>query len=276
MIRQPRVHHDYEAGELAGGVANHVGAQRRSQAGSLEAQQRDGARVEPGRMQRLMGQADRTLRQRLIELGARGAALFEHQRFVASERAQPVAGRSLAGGKPQIAQQIANRAASLNRDSGGSGSSLQEMEVRIDEAGSDGAAGELDQMSSRTDQRLQLRKRTVRGDQPARDGNRVATGVAEDQPLVKTQVGFRGRDYHFGTHAFVACDRARRRTDVLVGTWKRLGFLDLHLDLATLEAAGASLVAEHLSAAFFALVTLTEHVSHRNPLLEPGPCGPSW
>src|SRR5208283_4863977 len=188
MIRQPRFHPDYEAGELAGGVANQVGAQRRSEAGSLEAEQRDGARVEPGRVQRLMAQADRILGQRLIELGARGAALFEHQRFVASERAQPVAGRSLAGGKPQIAEQIANRAASLNRDSGGNGSSFQEMEVRIDKAGSDGAARELDQMSSRTDQRLQFRKRTVRGDQPARDGDRVDPGVAENQTLVKNQV----------------------------------------------------------------------------------------
>src|ERR1019366_10238786 len=222
-----------------------------------------------------MAQAQRVLGQRLIEFGARGPALFEDQRFVASERAQPVAGRSLAGGKPQIAQQIAHRAASLNRHSGGSGGSLQEMEMRIDEAGSDGAARELDQMSSRTDQRLQLRKRTVRGDQPARDGNRVATGLADDQTLVKNQVGFRGREYHFRTHALAACDRARRRTDVLVGTWKRLGFLDLHLAIATHDAAGASLVAEHLGAALFAYVTLTEHVSHRNPLLEPGPCGPA-
>src|ERR1017187_2625567 len=251
MIRQPRFHPDYEAGELAGGVANQVGAQRRSEAGSLEAEQRDGARVEPGRVQRLMAQADRILGQRLIELGARGPALCEHQLFVASERAQPVAGRSLAGGKPQIAQQITNRAASLNRDSGGSGSSLQKMDVRIDEAGSDGAARELDQMSSRTDQRLQFRKRTVRGDQPPRDCNRVATRVAAGPTLVKNQGGFRGRDYPFGTHAFAACDRARRRTDVLVGTWKRLGFLDLHLAIAKLDAAGASLVAEHLGAAIF-------------------------
>jgi len=100
--------------------------------------------------------------------------------------------------------------------------------------------------------------------------------MAEDETLVKNQVGFPGHDYHFGTYAFVACDRARRRLEILVGTWKRFGFLDLHLDLATLEAAGASLVAEHLGAALFAHVTLAEHVSHLNPLLEPGPCRPAW
>ena len=51
MIRQPRFHPDYEAGELAGGVANHVGAVGRSEVGSFEAEQRDRARVEPGRVE---------------------------------------------------------------------------------------------------------------------------------------------------------------------------------------------------------------------------------
>jgi hypothetical protein len=99
--------------------------------------------------------------------------------------------------------------------------------------------------------------------------------VTKDETLVKNQVGFPRRDYHFGTYAFVACDRARRRLEILVGTWKRFGFLDLHLDLATLKPTGAGLVAEHLGAALFTHVTLTEHVSHRNPLLEPGPRGPA-
>src|SRR5208282_5809941 len=144
MIRQPGFHPDYEAGELAGGVANHIGAVRGSEAGGFEAEYRDGARVEPGRVQRLMAQAQGIFGQGVIEFGARGPALVEQQRFVASECAQPVAGRSLAGGQPQVTQQIAYGAASLNRDSSGGGGGLAEMEVRIDEAGGDGAAGELD------------------------------------------------------------------------------------------------------------------------------------
>ena len=70
------------------------------------------------------------------------------------------------------------------------------MDVRIDEAGGDGAAREFDQMSSRTDQRFQFRKRTVRDDHTAGDRNRIAAGMAEDETLVQNQIGFPGRSYH--------------------------------------------------------------------------------
>ena len=98
--------------------------------------------------------------------------------------------------------------------------------------------------------------------------------MAEDETLVQNEVGFPGRGNHFGIYAFAAGDWARRRVEILVGARKRLRFLDFHFNIATLKAAGASLVAEHLGAAVFAHVTLAEHVSHRNPLLESGPCGP--
>jgi hypothetical protein len=54
----------------------------------------------------------------------------------------------------------------------------------------------------------------------------------------------------------------------LVGTGKRFGFLDLHLEVAAFEATGASLVAEHFGAALFAHVTLAEHVRHLYELLK--------
>src|ERR1700685_169656 len=196
MIRQPRFHADHEAGEFAGGVANHVGAVGRNEVRSFEAEQCDRARVEPGRVESLMTQADRILGQRLVELGAGGSALIEQQRLVASERAHPVAGRSLAGGQPQAGQQVGDGAESLHGDSGGCGGSLAKMEMRIDEAGRDGAAYEFDQMSSRTDQRFQFRERAVRDDQTARGGNRVAAGMTEDETLVQNQVGFPGCNYH--------------------------------------------------------------------------------
>ena len=85
------------------------------------------------------------------------------------------------------------------------------MDVRIDEAGGDDASRELDQMSLRTDERFQIRERTVRDDQAAGDCNRIAAGMTEDETLVQNQVGFPGRSYHFGTNAFVASDRSRRR-----------------------------------------------------------------
>jgi hypothetical protein len=87
--------------------------------------------------------------------------------------------------------------------------------------------------------------------------------MTEDETLVQDQVSFPGGGYHFETNAFAANDRTQAAfLEILVGTWKRLGFLNLHLEVATLERARAGLVAEHLGAAFFAHVTLTEHVSH--------------
>src|SRR5258708_38941532 len=102
-----------------------------------------------------MAQAQRIFWHRVIELCARGPALFDHQRFVTSECAQPVAGRSLARGEPQVRQHVADSAASLDRNSSGGGGSLAEMDMRIDKAGSDGAARELDQMRLRADPRFQ-------------------------------------------------------------------------------------------------------------------------
>jgi hypothetical protein len=71
--------------------------------------------------------------------------------------------------------------------------------------------------------------------------------MAEDEALVKDEVCFPGRGYH---------------QVVLVGTWKRFGFLDLHLEVATFERAAAGLIAEHFCAALFAHVTFPEHISH--------------
>jgi hypothetical protein len=50
-----------------------------------------------------------------------------------------------------------------------------------------------------------------------------------------------------------ALSRAARR---LIRGWKRLGFFDLHLDLAALERARTRLVAQHFGAALFTQVTL--------------------
>jgi hypothetical protein len=44
----------------------------------------------------------------------------------------------------------------------------------------------------------------VRSNLPARNRNRVAAGMAEDETLVQNQVGFPGRNCHFVTNAFVA------------------------------------------------------------------------
>src|SRR5260370_34284166 len=96
--------------------------------------------------------------------------------------------------------------------------------------------------------------------------------MAEDDAFVQNEVGFPGRGYHFGSMPLPPATGPAALS--LVGAWKGLGFLDLHLDVAALEGASAGLVAEHLGAALFAHVTLTEHVSHLNPLLESGPCGP--
>src|SRR5580704_881046 len=196
MIRQPRSHPDDEGAELACRVANHVGAVWRFEVWSLEAEQRYRARVQPGRMQRLMAQAERILWHRLIQFGARGSALVDHQRLVAAERAHPVARRSLAGGEAQVGEQIADSAASLNGDSGRRRRCLAKMDVRIDEAGRDSATRELHQMSVGTDERLQFGERTMSSNLSARNRDRVAAGMAENETLVQNQVGFPGRNCH--------------------------------------------------------------------------------
>ncbi len=56
MIRQPRLHPDQKAGELTRSVADHVGTERRSEAGSLEAQQCDRARIQPRGVEGLMAE----------------------------------------------------------------------------------------------------------------------------------------------------------------------------------------------------------------------------
>ncbi len=92
-----------------------------------------------------------------------------------------------------------------NRETGGGGGSLAEMDVRIDEAGSDDASRELDQMSLRTDERFQIGELAVRDDRAAGNCNRVAAGMTEDETLVQDQVGFPG-----GTATLDECLRRRR------------------------------------------------------------------
>jgi hypothetical protein len=97
--------------------------------------------------------------------------------------------------------------------------------------------------------------------------------MAEDETLMQNQIGFPGRNYH-QVYAFVASLQAWRRIEILVRTRKRFRFFDLHHDLATLEAAVTGLVAQHLGAARFAHITLTQHVSHLMHSLKSGPYGP--
>src|SRR5271168_4475749 len=103
----------------------------------------------------------------------------------------------------------------------------------------------------------------MRDDLSARDRNRVDPRMPEDETFVHDQVGFPGGSIHFESLAFAA--RAPRNSGVsnfLVGGRKRFRFLDFHFAIATLETAGAGLVAEHFRAALFAQVTLAEYVCH--------------
>jgi hypothetical protein len=61
------------------------------------------------------------------------------------------------------------------------------MQMRIDEAGRDGAAAEFQQMSLRSDQRFKFRELTVRDDLPARDRNRVDPRMPEDETFVPSR-----------------------------------------------------------------------------------------
>src|ERR1700689_857397 len=105
-------------------------------------------------MERLMAQAQWIARDGRIEFGAGRTAPLVHESLIAAERAEPVSRRGLAGGEPEVGQQIADRAAAHDVQTVGDRSPLHKVEVAIDETGGDGAPGQTNQMSLRADQRL--------------------------------------------------------------------------------------------------------------------------
>src|SRR5487761_46221 len=143
-------------------------------------------------MKRLMPQAQRILRNRLIEFIARGAALALEERLIASEGAQPVAGGSASRADAQVGEQVRDVAASPDRESADGGSGFEKMQVRIDEAGRERSSCELDQMRARADQRLQLGIWAVAADPAAADRDRVAIAMTENHALMQDEIGLCG------------------------------------------------------------------------------------
>src|ERR1700730_9209762 len=150
-------------------------------------------------MQRRMTQAERILRYRSIEFLASRPASVAQQRFVASKRAQPVARWRLAGGDPQLCEQIIEGAMSPNRQAGRDRRRFHEMKMGIDEARDDRAPGHLEQMGAGADHRLQLSEFAVCEDRAVNACDRAAFRMPEDYPRVKNQVGFIKRHLLLGS-----------------------------------------------------------------------------
>ena len=112
-----------------------------------------------------------------------------HQSFIAAERAQPVTGRCFTGGKPQVGQQIADRAAAHDVKPIRNRCPFDKVKMAIDETGCDGAPGQTNQMSPRADQRLEIVEGAMSEDDAAGDRNRIAPRMAQDDTLVQDHVG---------------------------------------------------------------------------------------
>src|SRR4029077_2833945 len=100
-----------------------------------------------------MAQSERILADGLIQFLARRSAPLMYQRLVASEGAKPVSRRGLGGGDAEIGKQVAYRAASHHGESRADRGTLHEMQMTVDETGSDDSSLETDQMRARTDAR---------------------------------------------------------------------------------------------------------------------------
>src|ERR1700676_4392587 len=99
-----------------------------------------------------MAQAQRILGHRLIEFVASRTAAIAKQRLIASEGAQPVAGRSLGGGDAEFGEQIMD-AAGLYGKTSRRRRAFHKMQMGIDESRNDGAPGHLEQMGAGADHR---------------------------------------------------------------------------------------------------------------------------
>src|SRR5579885_184535 len=214
-----------------------------------------------------MAQAQGILGHGLIEFVPGRAALFREQHFVASESSKPVAGRSLAGGNPQIGEKIADGAASPYGQSGSDGGSFEEMKVGIDEAGGDRTPRQFHQMGSRADECLEQREGSMGDDASGGYRDRVAAGVAHDLPFMQNQIGLDGWIGHNWKSIRAGQWWAPGAARNLIGRRKRLRLLDLHFAFATLERPLTGFVAKHLGAAFLAQVALAKHVCHFSFLL---------
>src|SRR5690348_3827942 len=136
-----------------------------------------------------MAQAQRILRDGLVEFRARRSAAVAQQRLIASEGTQPVAGWDFARSDAQFSEQIGEGAALPQADAGDRGSGLEEMKVRVDEARDYGTAAQLDQVAARPDHRFQIGEFAVGENRAVQDRDRIALRMPEDYPLVKDQIG---------------------------------------------------------------------------------------
>src|SRR5277367_6513401 len=141
-------------------------------------------------MERLVAETQGIAGDGAIEFVAGRTTPIAHQRFIATEGAQPITSGSAAGGDAEVGEQIIDPAAACHVNTGGYRSRLHEMKVAVDKSGCDGAARQADHPGFLTDQRFQVGEFAVGNDEVAPDSDSIAVGMAEDIAAVQNEVSF--------------------------------------------------------------------------------------
>jgi hypothetical protein len=145
-------------------------------------------------MKRLMPKAEWIFGDCLIKLSSGRASPLTHQRFVAAEGAQPIAGRSFGGRNPQVRQQVADSAASNERQPCRYRRSFHEMLVTINEPGRKHLSTQPDHASAWTDVQLNFVVAAMHKNSAVTYSDGIAAGMTPDNSMMQDQISL------FGTH----------------------------------------------------------------------------
>jgi hypothetical protein len=151
-------------------------------------------------MKGLVAQTQRIPGDGAVEFVAGGTAPVAHQRFVATEGAEPVTGGSTAGSDAEVSEQIVHPAAARDVNAGGHRCGLHEMKVAIDKPGRHGTARQADHAGFLTDQCFEVGELAVGDDKITADSDGIAVGMAEDIAAVQNEVSFFESYHQLPTH----------------------------------------------------------------------------
>jgi len=141
-------------------------------------------------MKRLVAETQRIAGDGAVEFVAGRTAPIAHQRFVATEGAQPIAGGSAAGGDAEVSKQIIDTAAARHVNAGSYRGRFHEMKVAVDKSGGDRAARQADHSGFLTDQCFQVGELAMGDNEVTPDSDGIAVGMAEDIAAVQNEVSF--------------------------------------------------------------------------------------
>src|ERR1700677_2995562 len=151
-------------------------------------------------MKGLVAEAQGVAGDGAVKFVAGRTAPIAHQRFIATEGAQPITGGSAAGSDAEVSEQIIHAAATRNINARGYRGRLHEMKVAVDKSGRHGAARQADHTGFLTDQRFQVGELAMGSDEVAPDSDGIAVGMAENIAAVQNEVSFFESYHQLPTH----------------------------------------------------------------------------